>query len=90
MVADVSGFNVVVADSVQGNVTLRLKDVPWDQALDIILESKQLDKRINGDVIWVAPAEEIAAREQQKLESQKEKLRQGRRTGQFVAGRWIW
>jgi len=73
MVADVSGFNVVVADSVQGNVTLRLKDVPWDQALDIILESKQLDKRINGDVIWVAPAEEIAAREQQKLESQKEK-----------------
>ncbi len=73
MVADVSGFNVVVADSVQGNVTLRLKDVPWDQALDIILESKQLDKRMNGDVIWVAPAEEIAAREQQKLESQKEK-----------------
>ena len=73
MVADVSGFNVVVADSVQGNVTLRLKDVPWDQALDIILESKQLDKRQNGDVIWVAPAEEIAAREQQKLESQKEK-----------------
>ncbi len=73
MVADVSGFNVVVADSVQGNVTLRLKDVPWDQALDIILESKQLDKRVNGDVIWVAPAEEIAAREQQKLESQKEK-----------------
>ncbi len=73
MVADVSGFNVVVADSVQGNVTLRLKDVPWDQALDIILESKQLDKRINGDVIWVAPADEIAAREQQKLESLKEK-----------------
>lgn len=64
LIADVSQLNVVVADSVSGNVTLRLVNVPWDQALDIILQAKGLDKRRRGDVIWVAPTAEIAAREQ--------------------------
>jgi type IV pilus assembly protein PilQ len=64
LVADVSELNIVVADSVQGNVTLRLINVPWDQALDIILQAKGLDKRRNGSVIWIAPTQEIADREQ--------------------------
>ncbi len=64
LVADVSDINIVVADSVQGNVTLRLINVPWDQALDIILQAKGLDKRRNGNVIWIAPTAEIATREQ--------------------------
>jgi type IV pilus assembly protein PilQ len=64
LIADVSELNVVVADSVSGNVTLRLVNVPWDQALDIILQAKGLDKRRRGNVIWVAPTAEIAAREQ--------------------------
>ena len=64
LVADVSELNIVVADTVQGNVTLRLVNVPWDQALDIILQAKGLDKRRNGTVIWVAPTKEIADREQ--------------------------
>lgn len=64
LVADVSELNIVVADSVTGNVTLRLINVPWDQALDIILQAKGLDKRRNGNVIWIAPTAEIAEREQ--------------------------
>jgi type IV pilus assembly protein PilQ len=64
LIADVSDLNVVVADSVTGNVTLRLVNVPWDQALDIILQAKGLDQRRRGNVVWVAPATEIAAREQ--------------------------
>lgn len=64
LIADVSGLNVVVADSVQGNVTLRLVNVPWDQALDIILQARGLDKRSRGNVIWIAPTSEIAQREQ--------------------------
>jgi len=72
-IADVSGFNIVVSDSVQGNVTLRLQNVPWDQALDIILQAKGLDKRQVGNVIWVAPADEIAAREQAQLQAQQQK-----------------
>ena len=71
--ADFTGLNIVVGDSVEGNITLRLIAVPWDQALDIILDAKNLDKRINGNVIWVAPAEEIAAREQQMLKANQEK-----------------
>jgi type IV pilus assembly protein PilQ len=73
LIADASQLNLVVADTVEGSVTLRLNNVPWDQALDIVLNSKQLDKRRKDDVIWIAPAAEIAQREQQKLESQKEK-----------------
>jgi type IV pilus assembly protein PilQ len=64
LIADVSDFNVVVADSVQGNVTVRLMNVPWDQALDIVLQTKGLDKRRNGNVIYIAPTDEIAKREQ--------------------------
>ncbi|MBT8443436.1 MAG: type IV pilus secretin PilQ, partial [Gammaproteobacteria bacterium] len=72
LLADVSGRNIVVSDTVQGNVTLRLRGVPWDQALDIVLATKGLDMRENGSVIIVAPAEEIAARERSDLESRKE------------------
>src|SRR5690625_4596570 len=72
MIAEESDFNIVASDSVQGNVTLRLDNVPWDQALDIILQAKGLDKRRNGNVIWIAPQNEIAgyeqAREQARLE----------------------
>lgn len=64
LIADVSDLNIVVADSVQGNVTLRLINVPWDQALDIVLQAKGLDKRQRGNVIWVAPQKEIAEREE--------------------------
>jgi type IV pilus assembly protein PilQ len=63
LIADMSDLNIVVADSVQGNVTLRLINVPWDQALDIVLQAKGLDKRRNGNVLWVAPQKEIADRE---------------------------
>jgi type IV pilus assembly protein PilQ len=71
LLAETSGQNIVVSDSVQGNVTLRLQNVPWDQALDIVMRTKGLDKRQEGNVIYVAPAEELAAREKQLLESQK-------------------
>ncbi|RPI13011.1 MAG: type IV pilus secretin PilQ [Lysobacterales bacterium] len=71
LLAETSGQNIVVSDTVQGNVTLRLQNVPWDQALDIVLRTKGLDKRQEGNVIYVAPAEELAAREKQILESQK-------------------
>jgi len=64
LIADVSDLNIVVSDSVGGNVTLRLINVPWDQALDLVLQAKGLDKRRNGNVIWIAPQAEIANREQ--------------------------
>lgn len=64
LIADVSDLNIVVADSVTGNVTLRLINVPWDQALDLVLQAKGLDKRRRENVIWVAPQKEIADREQ--------------------------
>jgi type IV pilus assembly protein PilQ len=71
LIADFSGLNIVVSDTVQGSVTLRLQNVPWDQALDIVMTTKGLDMRRNGNVIIVAPAEEIAAREQADLEAQQ-------------------
>jgi len=71
LLADFTDKNIVVSDSVKGNITLRLKNVPWDQALDIVLESKALGMRSNGNVIWVAPAAELAAKEQQELQSLK-------------------
>jgi len=71
LLAETSGQNIVVSDTVQGNVTLRLQNVPWDQALDIVMRTKGLDKRQEGNVIYVAPSEELAAREKQLLESQK-------------------
>jgi len=72
LIADFTGLNLVTSDTVQGNITLRLKNVPWDQALDIILKTKGLSKRQTGNVILVAPTEEIAAREKLELESQKQ------------------
>jgi type IV pilus assembly protein PilQ len=69
VIADFTNFNVVTSDSVSGAVTLRLKDVPWDQALDIILQAKGLGMRKAGNVLWIAPKDEIAAREKQELES---------------------
>ena len=72
LLADTSDLNIVVSDTVQGNVTLRLQNVPWDQALDILLTTKGLDMRRNGNVILVAPAEEIAARERSQLEALQE------------------
>jgi type IV pilus assembly protein PilQ len=69
VIADFTNFNIVTSDSVTGAVTLRLKDVPWDQALDIILQAKGLGMRKSGNVLWIAPKDEIAAREKQELES---------------------
>ncbi len=71
LLAETSGRNIVVSDTVQGNVTLRLRNVPWDQALDIVMTTKGLDMRENGNVIIVAPAEEIAARETADLEARQ-------------------
>ena len=70
VIADFTSFNIVTSDSVNGSVTLRLKDVPWDQALEIILQAKGLDKRKNGNVLWIAPKDELTARDKQALESQ--------------------
>ncbi len=69
VIADFTGFNVVTSDSVSGSVTLRLQDVPWDQALDIILQAKGLGVRKNGSVLWIAPKEEIAAKEKLEFET---------------------
>lgn len=68
VIADFTDFNIVTSDSVTGSLTLRLNDVPWDQALDIILQAKGLDKRKTGNVIWIAPTAELASRERQQLE----------------------
>ena len=72
LLAEFTGLNLVTSDTVQGNVTLRLKNVPWDQAMDIILKTKGLAMRQNGNVMLIAPAAEIAAREKQELEAQKQ------------------
>uniref|UniRef100_UPI003FD82E5C AMIN domain-containing protein n=1 Tax=Salmonella enterica TaxID=28901 RepID=UPI003FD82E5C len=63
VIADFTNFNVVTSDTVTGNVTLRLKDVPWDQALDIIMQAKGLGVRKSGNVLWIAPKDEIATKE---------------------------
>lgn len=72
VIADFTGLNIITSDTVTGNLTLRLKDVPWDQALEIIMQSKGLDKRKTGNVILVAPADELAAKEKQAFESQQQ------------------
>jgi type IV pilus assembly protein PilQ len=72
LLADASGQNIVVSDTVQGSVTLRLQNVPWDQALDIVLRTKGLDKRQDGNVIIVAPSEELASREKAQLAAKKD------------------
>ncbi len=72
LIADFTGFNLIASDTVSGNVTLRLKNTPWDQAMDLILRTKGLAKRQTGNVVMVAPQEEIAAREKLELEAQKQ------------------
>lgn len=69
LLADFTNINMVAADSVQGNISLRLKDVPWDQALDIVLKTKNLDKRRNGDVIWIAPITELIKAEEEEAKA---------------------
>ncbi len=69
VIADFTNFNIVTSDSVKGNLTLRLKDLPWDQALDIILQAHGLGMRKNGNVIRIAPSDELAAREKLDLEA---------------------
>jgi type IV pilus assembly protein PilQ len=72
VLADFTGLNIVVSDTVAGTVTLRLKDVPWDQALDIVLQSKGLQKRKNGNVVIIAPADELATKEKLALEASQQ------------------
>ncbi|MBS0319833.1 MAG: type IV pilus secretin PilQ family protein [Proteobacteria bacterium] len=69
VIADFTGLNIITSDTVGGNLTLRLKDIPWDQALDIILQTKGLDMRKNGNVVLIAPREELALKEKQQLEA---------------------
>ncbi len=68
VIADFTGLNVVASDSVGGNLTLRLKDVPWDQALDIVMQARGLDMRRNGNVLWIAPKDELLTKERLELE----------------------
>ena len=72
VIADFTGLNIIASDSVQGNITLRLKDVPWDQALDIILQSKGLTKRKNGNVVLIAPTDEVNTKEKLALEANQQ------------------
>jgi type IV pilus assembly protein PilQ len=69
VIADFTGLNIIASDSVTGNLTLRLKDVPWDQALDLIMQTKGLDKRQNGNVIWIAPKDELLTKEKLEFEA---------------------
>jgi type IV pilus assembly protein PilQ len=72
VIADFTDLNIITSDTVTGNITLRLKEVPWDQALDIILKTRGLDMRKNGNVIWIAPRDELATREKLALEAQQQ------------------
>ncbi|HYD78225.1 MAG TPA: type IV pilus secretin PilQ [Paucimonas sp.] len=68
VIADFTGLNIITSDTVSGNLTLRLKDVPWDQALDIVMQAKGLDMRKNGSVLWIAPKDELLTKEKLELE----------------------
>jgi type IV pilus assembly protein PilQ len=72
VIADFTDLNIITSDTVTGNITLRLKDVPWDQALEIILQTRGLDSRRSGNVIWIAPRDELATREKLALEAQQQ------------------
>lgn len=74
IIADVAGKNLVVSDSVVGELTLRLENVPWDQALDIVLRTKGLTKSIEGDVMWIAPTQEVAANEKEQLQAMQQRM----------------
>jgi type IV pilus assembly protein PilQ len=71
-VADISGLNIIASDSVSGSLTLQLKQVPWDQALDVIMQAKGLDMRKNGNVLWIAPKEEMLTKEKLELEQKSQ------------------
>ena len=75
LLADFTGFNLVVSDAVQGSITLNLQDVPWDQALDLVLKSKGLGKRLEGNVLMIAPSDDIVAGERQELEARNQLAR---------------
>lgn len=75
LLADFTEINMVAADTVQGNITLRLKDVPWDQALDIVLKTKNLDKRRNGNVIWIAPVSELIKAEEEEAKAMAQSVK---------------
>ncbi len=72
VIADFTGLNIITSDTVNGNLTLRLKDVPWDQALDIVMQAKGLDMRKNGNVIWIAPKDELLTKEKLELEQRSQ------------------
>src|SRR5690606_29285295 len=72
VIADFTDLNIITSDSVGGNLTLRLKDVPWDQALDIILKTRGLDMRKNGNVVWIAPSDELATKEKLEHEARQQ------------------
>lgn len=72
VIADFTGLNIVASDTVTGNLTLRLKDVPWDQALDLIMQTKGLDKRQNGNVVWIAPKDELLTKEKLEFEAKNQ------------------
>ena len=72
ILADFNDFSLVVSDNVSGNITLRLEEVPWDQALDLVLRARELDSRLEGSVLYVAPAEQIASNELQQLENRQQ------------------
>jgi type IV pilus assembly protein PilQ len=72
IIAQVNGFNLVTTDTVNGNVTISLSGVPWDQALDMILKIRGLDKRLEGNILLIAPTEELSARETQQLQSKQQ------------------
>jgi type IV pilus assembly protein PilQ len=72
VIADFTDLNIITSDTVQGNLTLRLRDVPWDQALDIIMQTRGLDMRKSGNVVWIAPRDELATKEKLELESKQQ------------------
>lgn len=84
LLADTTEFNLVASDTVSGSITLRLKNVPWDQALDIILKTKGLDKRVDGNILMIAPAAELAAREKMELESREQIAELAPLTTEFI------
>ncbi|BDR12282.1 fimbrial protein [Vibrio sp. STUT-A11] len=84
LIADYNKFNLVVSDSVEGNLTLRLDGVPWQQVLDIILQVKGLDKRVDGNVILVAPTDELDLREKQQLEKQQLEEEMGELSSEII------
>ena len=85
VIADFTGLNIVASDTVSGSLTLRLKDVPWDQALDLIMQTKGLDKRSNGNVIWIAPKDELFTKEKLEFEAKNQIADQEPLTTEYIS-----